>query len=197
MKKWGLIVLAVVGGESVADEWLLNVDLGRSSTNSPTINLPEALGTGSVVRDKNSDTGYAVSIDYVFSDTWTARLGYTDLGSAELIFRGDTITPDAFIAAVGQSPILAEGISISAIYRAFHRDAWHVDFELGLFRWEADQVTSALGRTLRRSDNSTDLVWGVALGYEMTSKWTFNAGYRSFELSERIAFPHVGLTYAF
>lgn len=198
-KKAVVVILCTAGGlnAAYADEWSVAVNVGKASTDMANVTLPPELGQNVSQQVNDDDTGVGFEIAYAFTPTLRAALGYVDFGEGEFVISADSLTPEAFAQSVQRAPVLASGITATAQYQVFNQNDFFVDLELGLFRWSADiSSTSSLG-TVRRDDDSVDIVWGANVGYALTPQWHLRAGYKSYELEERIDFPHVGVTYHF
>jgi opacity protein-like surface antigen len=197
MRVFFCVTLLVLSSAAHADGWSINLNAGRASTDVPQVTIPSDVAQNLSQRIDDSDTGLGLQVNYAFSASWRVAVGYVDLGEGERVIEADTLTPDQFTRLAQQTPVLASGVTAAVQYRLYQQDNIFMDVELGLFRWSADiRSTSSVGRA-RLDDNGTDVVWGARVGYKVDPNWHVHAGYQSYELDERIDFPHLGVTYQF
>jgi VCBS repeat-containing protein len=129
-----------------------------------------SLGIDSTVHSVDSERlAWGMGVGYRFSDRWSVEAGYLDLGEVDLEF--DASAADTNLAQV--HPLSAQGATISGSYRMRLSDRVTAHAQLGAYVWMSDYTTRTDGvKVDTDEDSGIDLLWGVGVGYALSSAWS-------------------------
>ncbi len=186
----GLVMLATASAASAqaqADSpaWYVTGTLGYAKTNISESDVKRDFAAHGIDSNVHSVDGeraaWGAGVGYSFDERWSLEAGYLDTGKVDLSF--DTLATQTELAHV--HPLSARGASVTGLYR--HRLAERVvaQVRLGGFLWRSEYATQRAGTRIDADRASgIDLLWGVALGYELSSTLEVNLELQRIEFDD-------------
>jgi hypothetical protein len=140
----------------------------------------QAQGIDSTVHSVDSERlAWAIGVGYELADRWALEAGYLDLGEVKLSF--DTPQSETDLARV--HPSSARGATLAGLYNLPLGEYINAQARLGAFIWKSEYTTRRADARIDTDDDSgIDLLWGVALGYNVSRAGSVNLELQRIEL---------------
>ncbi|HEX5041918.1 MAG TPA: outer membrane beta-barrel protein [Candidatus Polarisedimenticolaceae bacterium] len=149
----GLAVLSLAVTPVLAGEFYVGGALGQASTDVPGATS----GSGLTVDD--SSTGYKVFGGYDVAKYFAVEGAYVDGGSVKM---NDS---SSFSSSIETSGFAFRAMGVLPL-----REKLHLFADLGMYKWNADATVSDGFTTASGSDDGTDPVYGIGMGWQVMPK---------------------------
>jgi len=160
----GLALLSLAVTPVFAGEFYVGGALGQASTD-----VPEASGSGVTVDD--SATGYKVFGGYNVAKYFSVEGSYVD---------GASVNIDA---APYTSSIETSGFAFRAMGVLPLRERLSLFADLGMYMWNGDATISDGNSTASGSEDGTDPVYGIGMGWQVIPKGNVRVEIERYEAS--------------
>lgn len=179
-RRSSLLWVALLGGQVWAADIYLQLGAGQSMASAPTVTLP----AGSNLSVDDTDTAYQFVAGYQLLDELAIEAGYQQLGDGTASVSGSTLNPPSYQQlALAATPVLGDGISAGVRWQFFRVADWQFELPAGMLRWKTDR-NSTLGSTTATDEvDGTDWYAGVALTYQLSSRFGAGLSYQHIDLA--------------
>ncbi len=173
------------------NSWYVGGSLAEARSSKRSSELSQALqqrGYDVTTRIDDDRTAWRVHGGWSLNEYVSFEAGYSDLGDVTTSYDGTltVLSVDAFLQdAVETHPRSVDGFDASIIGRYAFGDRFGVRAQLGAFRWDAERhVRTSDGRTARKNDDGTDLLWGAGFDVTVSKHFQLIAAWTRFDLDD-------------
>jgi uncharacterized repeat protein (TIGR02543 family) len=172
--RWALALLPLSISAQAAD-WYGSVELGHANTSVDAAKLQRQLADAGISAktavDQQSRAGHRLALGYQMNQWLAVEAGWVSLG--KIYSRFDEVSangsPAALYAAMPQS---GDGAELSLVTGWDLNNGWRPSLRVGAWHNQSDYRLQSPESAMKDQQNSTLLVIGAGLGYQMSERWT-------------------------
>ncbi len=172
--RWALALLPLSISAQAAD-WYGSVELGHANTSVDAAKLQQQLADAGISAkttvDQQSRAGHRLALGYQINQWLAVEAGWVSLG--KIYSRFDEVSANGNPASLYDAmPQSGDGAELSLVTGWDLNNGWRPSLRVGAWHNQSDYRLQSPESAMKNQQNSTLLVIGAGLGYQMSERWT-------------------------
>lgn len=172
--RWALALLPL-SLSAQATDWYGSVELGHANTSVDAAKLQRQLAdagiTAKTAVEQQSRAGHRLALGYQLNQWLAVEAGWVSLGN--IYSRFDEVSANGSPASLYDAmPQSGDGAELSLVTGWDLNNGWRPTLRLGAWHNQSDYRLQSPESAMKDQQNSTLLVIGAGLGYQMSERWT-------------------------
>lgn len=164
----GLLLLSLIGFNSVASDWSIETELGQSWADYSS---QQSIPSGELISYDKSDFSWSLGVGYLIAPRWQLSARYIDMGQSSAQIQATTTLPTELQY---NTPVLAKGAGVDIAYSFWQSERFSASASLGAIYWQQElssEILDSPSSKISSDSDHLDAYFGLNIKYQLSANW--------------------------